>query len=38
VTNFEYEESRQDDLRQIRLVDPAHVNQFVSDFARLMEE
>ena len=38
VTNFEYEESRQDDLRQIRLVDPAHVNQFVSDFTRLMEE
>ena len=38
VTNFEYEESRQDELRQIRLVDPVHVNQFVSDFSRLMEE
>lgn len=38
VTNFEYEESRQDDLRQIRLLNVAQVNKVVNDFSRLMKE
>ena len=38
VTNFEYEESRQDDLRQIRLLNVAQVNNVVNDFSRLMKE
>ena len=38
ITNFEYEESRQDDLRQIRLLNVAQVNKVVNDFSRLMKE
>ena len=38
ITNREYEESRQDDLRQIRLIDPTYVGQFVSEFKTLMKE
>ena len=38
VTNFEYEESRQDALRQIRLLNVAQVNKVVNDFSRLMKE
>ena len=38
VTNFEYEESRQDALRQIRLLKVAQVNKVVNDFSRLMKE
>ena len=38
VTNFEYEESRQDALRQIRLLNVAQVNNVVNDFSRLMKE
>ena len=38
VTNFEYEESRQDALRQIRLLNMAQVNKVVNDFSRLMKE
>lgn len=38
VTNYQYEQDRQDILRQIKLVDPTNVNQFVSDFSKLMEE
>ena len=38
VTNFEYEESRQDVLRQIRLLNVAQVNKVVNDFSRLMKE
>ena len=37
VTNFEYEESRQDDLRQIRLLNVAQVNKVVNDFSILMK-
>jgi len=38
ITNFEYEESRQDALRQIRLLNVAQVNKVVNDFSRLMKE
>ena len=38
VTNFEYEESRQDALSQIRLLNVAQVNKVVNDFSRLMKE
>ena len=38
VTNFEYEESRQDALRQIRLLNVTQVNKVVNDFSRLMKE
>ena len=38
ITNFEYEESRQDVLRQIRLLNVAQVNKVVNDFSRLMKE
>ena len=38
VTNFEYEESRQDALRQIRLLNVAQVKKVVNDFSRLMKE
>jgi len=38
ITNREFEESRQDTLRQIRLLDPAYVEQFVEEFENLMGE
>ena len=36
ITNREYEESRQDTLRSIRLLDPAYVDQFVEEFENLI--
>jgi hypothetical protein len=36
VTNFEYEQDRQDTLRQIRLLDPIYVSQLVNEFEGLM--
>ena len=36
ITNREYEESRQDTLRSIRLLDPEYVDQFVEEFESLM--
>lgn len=36
ITNREFEESRQDTLRQIRLLDPAYIDQFVEEFENLM--
>ena len=36
ITNSEYEESRQDRLRRIRLLDPAYVDQFVEEFKNLI--
>ena len=36
ITNSEYEESRQDALRKIRLLDPIYVDQFVEEFESLM--
>ena len=36
VTNREYEEAKQDELRKIRLLDPAYLEQFVEDFEKLI--
>jgi len=38
ITNIEYEENRQDGLRQIRLLDPKFIPQFVEEFETLMKE
>ena len=38
ITNREYEEQEQDKKRQIRLVDPSFVEQFVDEFKKLMNE
>jgi len=36
VTNFEFEQDRQDTIRRIRLLDPAYVDQIVGEFEFLM--
>ena len=36
VTNFEFEQDRQDTLRQIRLLDPAYADQLIAEFVELM--
>ena len=36
ITNYEYEEKRQDTLRKIRLLDPIYVDQFVEEFQSLI--
>tara|TARA_Y100001951_G_scaffold71491_1_gene58404 strand:- start:64 stop:591 length:528 start_codon:yes stop_codon:yes gene_type:complete len=38
ITNFEFEENRQDEIRQIRLLDPGFVEQFVTEFRSVMKE
>ena len=38
ITNREYEENEQDKKRQIRLLDPSFVEQFVDEFEKLMKE
>ena len=38
ITNREYEESLQDSKRQIRLLDPSFVDQFVDEFKALIDE
>ncbi len=38
ITNREYEESEQDKRRQIRLVDPSFVEQFIDEFKKLIGE
>ena len=38
VTNREYEEREQDKKRQIRLLDPSFIDQFVEEFKLLMKE
>tara|TARA_Y100000310_G_C20402341_1_gene678024 strand:+ start:51 stop:578 length:528 start_codon:yes stop_codon:yes gene_type:complete len=38
VTNFEYEEKRQDELGSIRLLMPGHVPAFVEEYEKLMGE
>ena len=38
ITNYEYEEALQDELRQIRLLDPTYVEAFVTEFEELMGE
>jgi hypothetical protein len=37
ITNYEYENKRQDKLREIKLLDPSYVSQFVSDYQSLMK-
>ena len=37
ITNYEYEESRQDEMRKIRLLDPAYIDAFVDEYKRLMK-
>ena len=32
ITNFEFEQDRQDTIRRIRLLDPAYINQLVGEF------
>ena len=38
ITNYEYEEEEQNKKRQIRLLDPKFVNDFVDEFKELMQE
>ena len=38
ITNFEYEEERQDTLRKVRLLDPAYIGTFVAEYKSLMAE
>ena len=38
ITNFEYEEARQDTLRKVRLLDPAYIEPFVEEYERLIAE
>ena len=38
ITNREYEENRQDELRKIRLLNPVYIDQFVTEFDTLMNE
>ena len=36
--NYEYEQRRQDELREIRLLDPEYVKDFVREYKSLMNE
>jgi len=38
ITNREYEQELQDELRRIRLLDPNYLEDFVTEFEELMEE
>ena len=38
ITNYEYEEALQDELRQIRLLDPRYVEEVVDEYEKLMGE
>ena len=38
ITNYEYEQRRQDELREIRLLDPEYVDDFVKEYKVLMDE
>ena len=38
ITNFEYEEERQDTLRKVRLLDPDYIGTFVAEYRSLMAE
>ena len=38
VTNREYEEAKQDEIRKIRLLDSEYLEQFVEEFERLVSE
>ena len=36
ITNREYEQELQDELRQVKLLDPAYIEDFVNEFENLM--
>tara|TARA_B100000424_G_scaffold64514_1_gene47330 strand:- start:4008 stop:4535 length:528 start_codon:yes stop_codon:yes gene_type:complete len=38
ITNYEYEQSQQDNKRKIRLLDPLYIEAFVEEFKSLMNE
>ena len=38
ITNFEYEEKVQDEIRKIRLLNPVYIDTFVSEYETLMNE
>ena len=38
ITNFEFEQTDQDNKRKIRLLDPRFTDEFVADFKELMKE
>jgi hypothetical protein len=38
VTNREYEEDRQDELRKIRLLNPIYIEPFVAEYQKIMKE
>jgi len=38
ITNYEYELERQNQLSRIRLLDPAYLEKFVTEFESLMKE
>ena len=37
ITNYEYEVSQQDEMRKIRLLDPAYIENFVGEYKTLMK-
>lgn len=38
ITNREYEEAKQDEIRKIRLLDPEYLEQFVEEFQKLVRD
>ena len=38
ITNFEYEQNQQDEVRKIRLLDPKYIDDFVDEYKQLMKE
>jgi hypothetical protein len=38
ITNIEYEEAKQDEIRKIRLLDPSYLGQFVEEFENLVSD
>ena len=38
ITNIEYEQERQDEIRQIRLLDPTYVEQVTDEFEKLIKQ
>ena len=37
ITNYEYEEAKQNSMRKIRLLDPAYIDAFVDEYKRLIK-
>ena len=38
ITNFEYEQNQQDEMRKIRLLDPKYIDDFIEEFKTIMKE